>query len=231
MPRLSVLLLVVAAMAAQADDGMLHTISVSGIGSVEAPPDRAMLTLSIVARHPTVAAAQKEAGEVTAKVLAIAEDLDIPDNRVDTMSATVQPNYRWDRDTQVQELLGYIAQRQMRVELHDLETVGPFIERAIEAGVNQVSPPQLSSSKSREAYRQALERAADDAQQNAERLAASLGVTLGKAVRVTTGAIAGPPVPLRQLEELTVSDAAAESYNPGDLTVTATISVVFATSE
>ncbi len=140
-----------------------RTISVSGSGSVETPPDRATLILSIVARDQSVAAAQAEAAEVTAKVLALTDELGIPDNRVDTMSASVRPDYRWNREKEEQELRGYIAERQMRVEVHDLEQVGVVVERAVEEGVNQVSAPHILISILRDAFREALDRAAYDA--------------------------------------------------------------------
>ena len=212
---------------------MPRTISVSGSGSVETPPDRATLILSIVARDQSVAAAQAEAAEVTAKVLALTDELGIPDNRVDTMSASVRPDYRWNREKEEQELRGYIAERQMRVEVHDLEQVGVVVERAVEEGVNQVSPPQLTSSKRRDAYRDALERAAEDARANAERLASALGVTLGAAMQINAGPGFRPPMPMmavRQADAMAL-EAAPETYSAGDMTVTANVSVVFELAE
>lgn len=226
MARWAAIFLGLACTVALADDHDIRTIAVSGFGSAEARPDRATLLLTIEARHPSVAAAQEEAAEVTARVLEIAGDMEIPDNRVDTMSASIRPDYRWNNETEKRELLGYVAQRQMRIEVHDLEKVGTVIERAVEAGVNQVSPPQLSSSKGRDAYRDALAAAAEDARQNAERLAGSLGMTLGDAVRVDAGSAPRPPVPLGRMEAM-AADAAPQTYSAGDLTVTASISVVF----
>jgi uncharacterized protein YggE len=190
-------------------------------------PDRATVSLSIEVRESTVAAAQQKAAEVTARVLELADELDIPENRVDTMSAMVRPDYRWNRDSETQELIGFVAQRQMRLEVHDLDKVGLVVERAVEAGVNQVMPPRLTSSKSRDAYRDALEKAVDDARQNAERLADSLGMSLGDAIQVNAGTPAGPPVPMSRGEALAMSDAAPQTYSAGDLTVTANVSVVF----
>lgn len=223
---ISLFLLLFSAAASVADDNP-HTISVSGFGSVETPPDRATLTLSIVSRQQTVQAAQSRAAEVTAKVLSVTEELDIPDNRVDTMSAIVRPNYRWIPERQEQELIGYIAERQMRIEVHDLQQVGEVIERAAEAGVNQVSPPQLSSSKHRDAYRDALERAARDARMNAERIAQSLGLTLGGAIRVSAGTPYQPPIPVARMQAMAAEMAAPETYSAGDMTVSATVDVVF----
>ena len=55
-----------------------------------------------------------------------------------------------------QELRGYIAERQLTIEIDDLDKLGALVEGAVAAGVNQVSPPQLDSSKRKETYRQAL---------------------------------------------------------------------------
>jgi uncharacterized protein YggE len=227
MSKLAALFLILVSAAACADDNMARTISVSGIGTVETPPDRATLNLSIDVRESTVAAAQAQAAEVTARVLELAEEMDIPANRVDTMAATVRPDYRWNHDTNEQELIGFVAQRQMRLEIHDLEKVGLVVERAVEAGLNQVSPPQLTSSKIRDAYRDALEKAVDDARQNAERLADSLGLTLGDAIQVSAGAPLRPPLPAGRVEAMAMSDAAPQTYSAGDLTVIANVSVVF----
>ena len=104
------------------------------------------------------------------------------------------------------------------------------LSAAVEAGVNQVAPPQLSSSKSRDAYRDALDKAVEDARMNAERLAESLGMTLGDAIQVNAGSSVRPPIPMGRMEGMAMSDAAPQTYNAGDLTVTANINVVFETS-
>ncbi len=231
MPKLCSLFLILVSTAVFAADEVPNTISVSGFGSVETPPDRATLVLSIMSRESTVEAAQSGASEVSARVLQLTDDMDIPDNRVDTMAATVQPNYRWDPKENTQVLDGYMASRQMRIEVYDLEKVGELIEQAVKVGVNQVMPPQLESSKSRQAYRDALERAAADAKMNAERIAESLGLTLGDAIQVNTSSPYQPPVMYGRAQalgmEMASSVAAPQTYNAGDMTVSATVNVVF----
>lgn len=228
MSKLAALFLIFLSAAACADGDATRTISVSGTGSVETPPDRATLILSIDARESTVAAAQAKAADVTARVLELADTMDIPENRVDTMAATVRPDYRWNRDNNSQQLIGFVAQRQMRLEIHDLGKVGLVVERAVEAGVNQVMPPRLTSSRNRDAYRDALEKAVEDARRNAERLADSLDLSLGGAIQVSAGSL--PPMPVRRAEAMAMSDTAAPTYSAGDLTVTANVSVVFEAS-
>jgi len=224
---LSLSLLLLMGACAQADD-VARTVAVSGTGTVTAAPDRASLQLSIVARNAAVRVAQDEAASVTQRVLAVTDKLGIERNRVDTTGASVQPDYQYNRETGEQTLRGYIATRQISIEVHDIENLAQVIEGVVSAGVNQVSPPALYSSKSRDLYREALAAAAEDARKNARTLADSLGLTLGDAVQVDTGSRPLPFANQRGAPMAMMSEAdAAATYNPGDLTTSVTINAVF----
>ena len=206
-----------------------RTITVSGTGAAEVAPDKALLRMSIVAREPTLAAAQKNAAAVAAEVLKVTDRLKIDRDDVDTTGASVRPDYRWNRQREEQELRGYIAERQMVVELTDLDKLGELVEAAVGTGVNQVSPPQLDSSERRATYREALDAAARDARANAEQLAESLGAKLGRVLHVDTGGQHTPvPMPRGRVMAMAADSAeAAETYNAADLSFTANVSVVF----
>lgn len=206
-----------------------RSITVTGTGFAEIEPDRATIQMSIVAREPTLAAAQKAAAEVTNKALSMTDRLEIARDQVDTTGASVRPNYRWNREKEEQELLGFIAERQIVVEIDNLEKLGKIVEGAVKAGVNQVSPPRLDSSKRKETYRRALRAAAEDAKANALQLADTLDANLGQVVSVNAGSNAPPP-PMPHaagLRSMAVESDAAESYNPADLKFNAVVTVVF----
>ncbi len=207
----------------------VRTVAVNGTGSATATPDRAILNMSINARRPTLAAAQKQATDVTAKVLALTDRLGIKREHVTSTGAMIRPDYRWNRQSEAQELRGYIAERQMKVDVRNLDKLGALIEGAVQAGVNQVSPPQLDSSKRREAYRYALAKAAEDARENAEQLATSLGVKLGPVMQINAGANTPPPMPIMRAQRASALSAenAPETYNSGQLSFLSNISVVF----
>jgi len=224
------LVLMLGIAAAACADEVPRSVTVSGTGTAMVEADKATVSMSIVAREATVAAAQAVAAEVTTRVLQLTDGLDIERGRVNTTGASVRPDYRWNRDKEEQELRGYIAERRMTVELLDLEKLGPLVEGAVTAGVNQVAPPRLDSSKRRDAYREALRAAAEDAEANAGVLATTLGARLGKAIRVDTGGIVPqPPRPqVARALEIAADAAPAESYNAADLTFEATVTVMFA---
>ncbi len=210
-------------------DNQERTITVNGTGTAEVTPDRATLRMSIVARQATLAAAQKAAADVTNEVLKMTDRMDIDRDQVDTTGASVRPDYRWNRDKEEQELRGYIAERQIMVEIEDLEKLGAVVEGAVEAGVNQVSPPQLDSSKRKQTYRAALRAAAEDAKANAEQLAEALGARLGQVISINSGSnTPRPPVPYAaNMRSMAAESDAVESYNAADLSFNAAVTVVY----
>ncbi len=214
-------------------DEQTRSVTVTGTGFAEIEPDSATLRMSIVAREPTLSAAQKAAADVAKKVLKMTDRMDIDRDQVDTTGASVRPDYRWNREKEEQELRGYIAERQIAVNIEDLEKLGAVVEGAVSAGVNQVSPPQLDSSKRKETYRRALRAAAEDAKANASQLAVTLGANLGQVINISSGANAPrPPVPHPAGARMMAAESdAAETYNAADLSFNAIVTVVFELTE
>lgn len=214
-------------------DEQVRTITVSGTGSSDIEPDRATLQMSINAREPTLAAAQKAAADVTSKVLKMADRMDIDRDQIDTTGASVRPDYRWNREKEEQVLRGYIADRQITIEIDELEKLGALIEGAVSAGVNQVQPPQLNSSQRKETQRAALRAAAEDAKANARELAESLDTELGRVISINSGHNEPrPPTPYPVGARAMAADSgAAETYNAADLSFYATVTVVFELSD
>jgi uncharacterized protein YggE len=211
-------------------DNEPRTVAVNGSGFAEVQPDSAIVRMSIVARSETVAAAQREAADVSARLLALTDKLKINRKYVDSTGASVRADYRWNRQKEEQELRGYIAERQISVDVRDLDQLGELVEGAVGTGVNQVSPPQLKSSKDRDAYRDALANAAEDARANAAQLAATLGVKLGPVLSINAGSTVAPRPMLQgraMAMQADMAESAPETYNAGQLSYNATVSAIF----
>lgn len=201
------------------DDDFPRTISVGGTGTIDATPDIARLTLAVQRRDASMQVARDATVKVTNAFLALCRKLGIKDAKVRSSGLTIHPEYRWDPKENQQIFTGYFVQRQLEVELDDLDKLGEVMEGAINAGVNEVSPPQLDSSKRKELSRDALAAAAVDARANAERIAASLGVKVGAVRTLTAGGAAPPPMPMKamRVQAMAADAGAAESYSPGEI--------------
>lgn len=210
---------------------MPRTISVSGSGTVDATPDIARLSLAVQRRDVSMDVARDSTVKVSRDFLALCKKLGIPEKKIRTSGLTINPEYRWDEKENKQVFIGYFVQRQLQVEINDLDKLGDVIEGAIDAGVNEVSPPALDSSKAKDLNRDALAAATADAKANAERIATSLGVKLGPVRMVNAGvSMPQPPMPMMDMrvQAMTASAGkAAENYVPGQVSFEARVEAVF----
>jgi uncharacterized protein YggE len=116
----------------------------------------------------------------------------------------------------------------VQVELRDLELLGTLLERAVDAGVNQVNDPVLDSSRRKDLERDALAKAVEDARLNADTLARAAGATLGP-VRTLNGATSAPPVPMfrRQVAMADAAMAPEASYQAGEMKFSASVNAEY----
>lgn len=201
-------------------------IAVQGEGSVVVAPDRATVMLSIAARHKDLKAAQQEADAVVARVMEVADALGIKREKVQTTGIQIQPEFEWQNGKRV--ALGYLVQRTSTIELEDLTKLGELMEKALATGVNDVSPPVLSSSKRKELARQALALAAEDAKRNAEAIADPLGAEVGRLYGASGQGGGEPPRPMMAMRAMSAEKLdVAETYSAGEVRVTATVNAQF----
>ncbi len=206
---------------------VVRSVAVTGIGSATAVPDRALISMSVQARNIDIEAARTRVVEVTTRFLGLAADLGIDEARIRSTGLSMRPDYRWDNEARQQELIGYFVARQLEVELEDLELLGDLLEGAVDAGVNQVSPPVLDSSKRRELYRQALAAAAREAQENADVLAQSLGARVGPVRDLTAmEGLRPPPEPMGARTMAAEADVGA-TYQTGEIRLEARVNATF----
>lgn len=215
---------------ASADD-LPRRVTVTGSGAVTAAPDTARMTMSVQHRSLDLQVARNATAKVSSAFIALCTRLGIKPAKVRSSGLSIQPEYQWNDQTKKQVFTGYFVQRQLEVELDNLDLLGSVLEGAIEAGVNDISPPQLDSSKRREFQRDALAAAAVDARANAQRIADTLGVTLGRVVNVTTGDGALPPqpmgMPMLRVSAMSTEGGAPASYVTGELSFENRVNATF----
>ena len=216
---------------ASAAEAPQRLVSVTGSGEVKAQPDMAYVTLGVEARKPTLAAARTEVNAAVERLLALTRELKIEPKFVDSTRLQVQPDYRWDEKASKQVLLGYVVNRQIEVEVHDLDRLGTLLEKSVSAGVNQLGGARLDSSRRKELEREALTKAVDDARLNADALARAAGAKLGPVQSIS--AAGTMPVPMYAQKAMSVAaappmaDEADQSYQPSEMKFSANVSAQY----
>jgi uncharacterized protein YggE len=206
-------------------------ISVQGTGTVEIEAEFATLAASVIVDAQTAALAQTAADKKMAALLTAIAALPRDEQSIEAGQLRIQPQYRWNSATNQQEFQGYQATRELSFKLLELTMLGEALQTLSSAGASS-APPQFGSSQTEAARNQALTIAFDHAKADALALAKAADTTLGAPETISTGS--RPITP--QLRAQTrggmlamEADRAPPRYEPGQLSISATVSVMFQT--
>jgi len=205
-----------------------QTISVEGKGTVEIAPEYARMSASVSHTADTATEAQAMVDRVMSQLLAGVEELPATEDSIDAGQIRIQPRYRWNPRSETQEFQGYEATRMLSFKLTSLESLGDALQMLSEQGATTVDAPQYGSSQTGAARSRALAMAFDDAKADAETLTQAAGLILGAPDNISTGPQRAPVFrAMNRAAPAAMSAEMAPRYEPGQLSVSASVSVVF----
>jgi len=205
--------------AAHGDDPIGHQITVHGIGSVTAVPDRVAFGFGVQTTAKTAGAALTANAAAADKVVAALKAAGIAAKDIQTQSLFVSQRRSEDGLT----VLGYDASSSVRATLPSIDTAGAVIDAAVAAGADSVDGPSLTVSNARTLERKALAAALADARARAQALAEAAGVTLGPITAITED---GASAPVPYASKATAADA-APAIEPGTQDIEDAVTVTF----
>ncbi|MGQ4275520.1 SIMPL domain-containing protein [Pseudidiomarina sp. E22-M8] len=197
------------------------TLAVSGGASVEAVPDRLQLGLAVERMGQDIPKLKTEVDAITANLLDYLTKQGINHDHIQSFAIRIYPQYRYD-DGQ-QQLTGYQVSRRMTINFLNPEQHSPFLEYALNNGVQRVDEPQLTISNVDALYQQALIEALQLARQKAEKLAAAAGVSIVGVADIRESSNQAPVVRYRMAQ----AEMSADVSLPGQQSVEARVDVVY----
>lgn len=205
-----------------------QTLSVAGTGTVEIEPEYAQMSASVTHTADTAGEAQAAVDRVMSRLLDGVDELPVAKDSIDAGQIRIQPRYRWNPRSETQEFQGYEATRVLGFKLTSLESLGDALQMLSEKGATAVEAPQYGSSQTGAARSRALALAFDDAKNDAETLAKAAGLTLGPPDNISTGPQRAPVFrTMNRAAPAAMSAEMAPRYEPGQLSVSASVSVDF----
>jgi uncharacterized protein YggE len=189
------------------------TVTVTGIGSVSAVPDVAVVSAGVETRGSTAQEALNANANAMRKVI----DAIRAAGGTDVTTQTVSLSPVSDPDGKPS---GFVATNVVSAKV-DLDGAGKLIDAAVAAGANTVWGPTLSSSDAAKLYREALKKAVADARDRAGVLAGAAGRQLGDITTMTEGGSVAIP-----LAEKAVADSGTPVVS-GPQETTATVTATF----
>lgn len=192
------------------------SVTVSGVGSVEAVPNEAKMSFGAETRAATARAAVSANADAMRSIVNALRQAG--GRELQTQWVSVYPY-----TDETGQVTGYTASNSVSA-VSDVGDAPALIDAATEAGANQISGPGLSSSNAEALYRQALAKAVDDARLRAVTLARAAGRSLGPITSMVEGG-ASAPEPLFRAEAQAADSATP--VVPGEQQTSATVSVTF----
>ena len=202
------------------------TLTVTGSGIATVTPDKASIAIGVQTADSSSKTAQDKNSKDVNNVIGALLDYGVKEKDISTSSFDLYANYDYSKD--VSELTVYTATTMLTVKNLDVKDVGELLEKAAEAGVNQVNGISFDYTETEAAYDKALDAAMDRAQEKAEKLAAREGCRLGKILSVSEGDSNGSAAytGAREYQESAKADGGM-NVMPGESDVTATVTVTY----
>lgn len=203
------------------DNAFQRTISVTGEGTITAKPDSVQAEIGVTSLRNTLKEAIAENNEKMAAVIAALKDLGIADKDIQT----VRFNVELERANYNGPITGYRVSNQLHVTIRGLNRAGEILDRAIEAGANDVSGIHFATSNVEELEKQARLAAITDAMSKAREMVEAAGAKLGSVLTITTASY-NPPVYERSLF-MASADVRSVPIEPGESQLRVSVQVVF----
>ena len=169
----------------------LTKVLVTGDSIVQAQPDTAILTVSVVTQGRRALDAQQENANKSDAVVRALKSAAGAGAEIKTSGYSLQP-IRVYKEGQPPTITGYEARNSVTVTMSDLTKVGAVIDATAQAGANDVAGISFTLRKDRPARDQALAEATREAVSKAQVIATALGGRVVRIVEVQEEGVARP---------------------------------------
>jgi uncharacterized protein len=214
------------AVAGNDDTHRVTRVLVGGDSIVQAQPDTAIVTVSVVTQGKRAIDAQQENATKSDAVMRALKSAAGAGADVKTSGYSLQPQ-RIYKEGQPPTITGYEARNSVKVTLNDLTKLGAVIDAAGQAGANDVSGISFMLKQDRPARDQALKDATREALSKAQVIAQALGGRVVRIVEVQEEGFQRPPQPLYQAEAMMVKrDSASTPIEIGSLDISSRVQLV-----
>lgn len=209
-----------------------RTIRVTGVGEFRAQPDLATLQFAVETTGTTAEEASVENAARMERVIAALVAEGIARGEIQTSGYSLFPEYVEQRGPGIEQgpprIRGYRALNQVSVRTRAMQEIGALIDAGLAAGANRLNGVSFTIDDAGAAESEALSLAVADGRRAAETMAQALGVRLGQILDASTSSQPIQPFYREMAQDMRMEMAAATPIEPGEQTVRATASLVFA---
>lgn len=207
--------------------GPSRTVTVTGTGEAQAPPDQAEINAGVQSLADTVIAASRNNEQKVARIMDALAGVGINPSDIGTTDYSIwaQQNFENGRAS----VTGYQVSNVVVVTIKDIAKVGDVLAAVTNAGANTVHGIRFSVSDTDALETEARERAMADARRRAGSLAGLAGVEVGEVITLSTDAGPGYGPVVMEAAAMRASDSAPRpTIMPGQQHVSVQVRVTYA---
>lgn len=199
------------------------SIVVQGTGDARVTPDMAYVWLGVQTENLNVAEALKESNSTVQDLLKVLENF-APKEHTKTSEFNIYRRERWDDRTQQSIADAFVVRHMFEVPVYNLDSVGEVVDKAIQAGANQVNGIQYAVQNSKSAQELAYQTAVEEAMWKAKILAKASGYTNIEVIKLEEANFFGPTFAAEGRAALSDTPSL---FMPGQLKVSVTVNAHF----
>ena len=201
------------------------TITLMGRGSIEQPPDVAMINVGVQVEAKTAAEAMARQATNMNGVFAAVKAAGIADRDMQTGNMSLNPVYEYPNNARPR-LTGYQASNSITIKVRKLDTLGKTLDAVVKGGGNTINGISFSVDQPDNFQNEARVEAIKDAAAKAELYAQAVGYKVKRIVTISEQEFyPQPPMPVM----MRMQDMAAEAtpIAAGEVSLVQTVNVVF----
>jgi uncharacterized protein YggE len=196
-----------------------------GRGSIEQPPDVAMINVGVQVEAKTAAEAMAQQATNMNGVFAAVKAAGIADRDMQTGNMSLNPVYEYPNNARPR-LTGYQASNSITIKVRKLDTLGKTLDAVVKGGGNTINGISFSVDQPDKFQNEARVEAIKDAAAKAELYAQAVGYKVKRIVTISEQEFyPQPPMPVM----MRMQDMAAEAtpIAAGEVSLVQTVNVVF----
>jgi uncharacterized protein len=206
-----------------------RTLTVSGTGVAYLTPDIAYVNIGVHTENNDAAMAVSSNNTNSQKVIDALKKFGIADKDIQTTNFSIYPQQQFDNQGKSTGVINYVVDNTVYVTVRDLSKIGNLLDSVVQAGANSINSIQFDVTDRTKALSDARQAAIADAKAQAQEVASAAGVILGvvQSIDITGGSTPPMPVYSAKAGGAMLDAAASVPVNPGQLTVTINVNVVY----
>jgi len=203
-------------------------ISLTGVGTITAAPDIALVTGGVISQAKTAAKALAANSAAMTRIINDLKASDIAAKDIQTTGFSVNPTYFYDQKNRQNspKIIGYRVHNQVKITVRQRDRLGALLDQMIKLGANQIHSISFDIDKTQTLLDEARKRAVKDALRKAEIYVAATDSTLGRILSISEGQ-AHRPAPVFADRAVAMSPRSSVPVEAGGRTLSIQVNITW----